>query len=796
MLHLNLIENLWRDLLYAARGLRRSPAIVISALLSLGFGIGVNTSIVFVAMEFFFNHPSARDPKSLVVVRLGNSLAREPLIDSLRASGLFAEVAGENTQKLANFNDGTATIQIYDAYTTKNYFTMLGAPMLYGRGYTLTDQNEVVILSYHFWQKHFLGDRTVVGRTINLDGRACHVVGILPEEHRTLTGYGLSPDVYQPPWLDNVQFTIYARRKPDMPLQQTRVGLEVIARRMDATPSLPHNLRYIENLSVFPITGYESLARDEGMLPLQFFFGLLFIVVALILLIACANVAISMLARASARRGEIAVRLALGVSRPRLLQQFLTESLLLTTMCTVFGLLLSRLTGPVIAAIEQSLPGVPIHLQLSPDWRLLVYSTLLTAVAASVCGLFPALQFRKISITSYLGRGQKLRLQKALVIVQIATSVIVLATGFLFLHNLLRASSINPGFDVRHTLRAEINLPPTQYGKPERRINYIREVLHQIATLPGIECAAASKWTPFNGGEGYSIDITFPDNGQQREAAFNFNAVTAAYFRTMAIPIYSGRTFSETEAGVNQVIVNQSFVERYLGGRNPIGTFFRGWGGKRTDSRIVAVVGNTKTGTIGENEQPQLYGALDANKDDELTVQLQIRSTISPNLQIEAIRRVLHRIEPLAGAKVQTMNSAIAFAFLPSQLGAGVLGLFGALGLLLAAVGINAIVAYSVVQRTREIAIRFAVGATRTDIFRMVLRDAARLTLIGASIGLLAALLVTQPLAMFLVPGVKPTDPFTYAAVMLIIISTGLIAAFGPTRRANRVDPNTALRYE
>ncbi len=672
---------------------------------------------------------------------------------------------------------------------------MLGAPMLYGRGYTPGDQNEVVVLSYHFWQQHFLGDPSVVGRMIDLDGRACSVVGILPEGHRSLAGYGLSPDLYQPAWLNNSIFTIYARLKPDMSLQQARIGLKVVARRMDAAPSHPHSLRYVDNFSVSPMEGYESLARDE-VLPLEMFFALLLMVAALIVFIACLNVAMSLLARASARRVEITVRLALGVSRPRLLQQFLAESLLLTTICSGFGLLLSRLTVPVIAMIEHSLPGVPIHLQLNPDWKLLAYSAILTALATLVCGMLPVLQFRNASVTPYPAPGRKLRLQKALVVIQVSTSVLILATGFLFLHNLFKANSISPGFDVHHTLRAEISLPPTQYGKPGKKMKYVRKVLNQIASLPGVECASAAKWTPFNGWEGYSLDITFPDSGQQRPVVFNFNAVTPAYFRTMAIPIRSGLTFSEAEAGVSQVIVNQSFVEHYLRGREAVGTVFRGWGGKTADSRIVAVVGNTKTGTIGEDDQPQLYGSLDENKDDGLTVQFQIRSVIPPSLQMEAVRRVLYRVEPLAGARVQTMNRAIAFAFLPSQFGAGILGLFGALGLLLAAVGIHAVVAYSVVQRTREFGIRVAVRATRADIFRMVLRDASRLTFIGASIGSLAALLVTQPLAMFLVPGLKPTDPLTYAAVMLIILSTGLIAAMGPTCQANRVDPSTALRHE
>ena len=607
-------------------------------------------------------------------------------------------------------------------------------------------------------------------------------------------GFGMAPDVYQPWWLETVQLAIYARLKPDMSLKQARAGLEIVVRRMDA--GLPaERSKYARNISVSPVTGFERFAGGGGLLSLSIFFALLLMVVGLVLLIACANVAILLLARGSARRGETAVRLALGVSRPRLLQQFLAESVLLATLGTAFGLLLSRLTGILIAAIEPLLAG-PIHLQLTPDWRLLLYSALLMAIATIVCGLFPAWQSWRVSITPNLARGQKSRLQSVLVVLQIATSVIILAAGFLFLHNLLRTNSISPGFDVRHTLHAEINLPPNQYRNPQRRVAYVQQALRQIGALPGIECAAAAKWTPFNGYEGYGVTLKFPDSGQQNSVFYVWNAVTPAYFRTMNVPIYSGSTFSETEQGVKHVVVNQAFVERYLAGRLRVGTVFEGVYDTMTTSRIIAVVGNTKTRTLGEEEQPQLYESFNETKDDNLSIKIEARSAISAALQIEPIKHALYRVEPLAGVKVQTVNASIGFAFLPSKLGAGALGALGVLGLLLTTVGIYAVVAYSVMQRRREIGIRIAVGATRADISWMVFRDAAQMTFIGLSVGLFAAFFITRPLAMFLVPGLKPTDPLTFGAVVAAMILTGMIAAFGPARHANRIDPNVALRYE
>ena len=789
----NFIENIGRDLIFAARGFRRSPALAISALVSLGLGIGVNTAIFSLGMEFLFSQPSVRDARSLLEVRLGGSSnSPEDTINSLKASGLFADVTGENIDAYANFNNGTETSRVFDVYTTNNYFNMLGVPMLQGRGFIPADSKEVVVLSYRFWQRYFHGDPAVVGRAINLDGRACTVVGILPEHHRTLIGLGLSPDVYQPRWLETTELVIYARLKPDMSIQQARAGLEIVAKRIDAGLPAEHR-KYAQNIKVAPVVGYERFFGEPQLVPISVFFALLWMVVGLVLLIACVNVAILLLARGSARRGEIAVRLALGVSRARLLQQFLAESVLLAILGAGLGLLLSQATVKLLAAVEIPVP-VPIHLQITPDWRLLIYSAVLTGLATIVCGLFPAWQSLKVSITRDLTRERKSRLRSALVVAQIAISVIVLTTGFLFLRNLVNANSISPGFDVRHTVHVEINLPAGRYSKDEKKAQYVERVLREIEALPGIERVAAATVTPFNGNETWGVRLKFADTGQEANVQFKGSAVTPGYFQTMNIPVYAGRTFSGKIDGEQEVIVNRLFAQRYLGNRDVVGTTFS-WHAGQT-YRVVGVVEGTKTWTIGEEPQPQLYLSFAQVKDERLGLRMVVRSLIPPAQQLEPIRRTLHRIDPMAGVEVKTMYASIGLAFFPSQIGAGLLGSIGILGLLLATIGLYAVVAYSVVQRTREIGIRIAVGATRNDISRMVLRNAARLTLTGSAIGLFAALFITRPLAMFLVPGLKANDPLTFGAVVAVMILTGLIAAAGPTRRALKVDPNTALRYE
>lgn len=791
----NFLENLWRDLVYATRGLRRLPVLVASALLSLGLGIGVNAAMFSLGLELLFSQPSVRDANSLVSIRLaGSSNAPMEAIEFLRRSGLFQDVAGEELEAFSNFNDGNETHRLFSVYTTRNFFTMLGTPMLYGRGIIPGDPKEVTVLSYRFWRRYFRGDPSVIGRAVNLDGRACTVVGILPEHHRTLIGFGFSPDIYLPRWLDTTTLEIYARLKPGMSRGEVLAGVDTVARRMDVAMPLPQG-KYAQGIRVTPIAGYARFAEVPEFMPIGFFFLALLLIVGLVLLIACVNVAILLLTRGSARRNETAIRLALGGSKTRLLQQFLTESMLLALMGTLFGIALAQITASLLARIELPLP-LPIHLQITPDWRLLAYAAALATVATLVCGLLPASQSLKAAITPDLARESRSAFRNTLVAAQIALSVVVLTTGFLFLRNLVNANSISPGFDVRHTVRADVNLPPGRYDFPKDKTRYVAAVLEQLEALPGIESVAAARLTPFTDNVKFAAQLRFPDNGDTKRAYFKWNAVTPFFFRTLDIPLLRGSTFSTTLHGERVIIVNQTFVDRYLGGRQPIGTLVNWTPSENTEYRIVGVVGDTKTMTIGEDAQPQLYEPLAQIDNDRLRIQFVLRSAISPALQLEPVRRVLHRIDPMAAAEVVTEYSSIGLAFLPSQVGAVLLGSVGVLGLLLATVGLYGVMAYAVMRRTREIGIRMAVGASRTNISGMILRNVSLLTLSGSAVGLFLAWFVTKPLAMFLVPGLKPSDPLGFGAVLAVMIAMGLLAAWGPVHRAMSIDPNSALRYE
>ena len=786
----NFMENLWRDLAYAARGLRRSPLLVVTALLSLGLGIGVNAAMFSLGVEFLFSEPSVRDASSLVLVQIGgNSHSSHQALEFLASSGLFADTTGENEEVISNFNDGTETRPVFSMVTTKNYFTALGLPVLHGRGILPDDPDEVVVLGYHFWQKQFRGDLSIVGRAMNLDGRLCTVVGILPEHFRTLIGFGYTPDIYMPRYLDSTVMAIYARRKPGMSIAAARAGVSTVTKRMDV--EMPGPYKFADDLRVTPVAGIARMRSQPELGAIAAFFALLLAVTALVLLIACVNVASLLLARATTRRREIAIRLAIGASRGRLLQQLLADSVLLSILGTGFGLALAEVSAILLARIHLPLP-IPIRLQVEPDWRLALYGALLATVAVLASGLLPAWQSMRQSLSPGLHRERKMRLRRTLVAVQIAISVIVLTTGFLFLRNLIHSTAISPGFDVLHTVRAKVNLPSQRYRGTREKSEYFNTVVDALAALPGVESAAAARTLPFNDANRFGIELEFPDTHEKKHVEFHWNAVTADFFRAMSIPFLQGATFSSTEHGQNPVIVNRAFVQRFLGNRQPLGTVFK-W---VVDRRIVGVVEGTKTITLGEDPQPQMYEWLNESDNDRREIEFVLRSAIPPALQLDPVRRTLHAIEPMAGAEVNTLYSSIGLAFLPSQVGALLMGSTGLLGLLLAMVGLYGVMAYSVALRTREIGVRVAIGASRGNIARLLLGDSARMTLAGVAAGLLLALLLTKPLAMFLVPGLKPTDPLNFAVVAGAMLATGLAATWGPIRRAFKIDPNSALRED
>jgi predicted permease len=788
------IENLWRDLIYGVRTVARSRALVVTALLSFGLGIGVNAVVFSLAVELLLSQPSVTDASSLVSVRLGgNSHAPFVALDFLRRSGMFQDVVGDNAELLMNFDNGTETRPVLATAVTKNYFTALGVPVAHGRGILPDDPSDVAVIGDRFWRRRFNGDLSIVGSHISLEGRPFTVVGILPPVHRTLVGFGLEPALYVPRYLDETMLAIYARLKPGTGLDEARARLKAVATRLDEVA--PREMKYADALHVAPVAGFNRLNEERELLPIGLFFLALLVVAALVLFIACVNVTGLLLARASARRRELAIRLSLGASRGRLLQQLLVESALLAGAGALFGLVIAQVTATLLARVQLPIP-IPIRLMVETDWRVLIYAMILTVAATLFAGLLPAWQAVRESISRDLHRARKLRVRRVLVVGQVAVSLVILGAAFLFLRNLVAARQMGPGFDLTHTLRAEVNLPSDRYTTPERLRSYIERTLPELEALPGISAVAAARIIPFTDSTRFTSGMTFPDTGEKIEVNFSWNAVSADFFRVMGIPVLEGRAFTTADRGSDLIVtVNRTFVNRYLGGRAAVGRTFL-WGDGTEPFRIVGVVEGTKTMTVGEDDMPQLYQPLAQITNDRRRLQFVLRSRTSPASQVAAVRSTLRRLEPSAGTQVEPLYSSIGLAFLPSQVGAMLFGAIGLLTLVLAATGLYGMMAYSVARQTQEIGIRMAIGATRSDISQMVLREAVTLVAAGSVIGVGMALLVMRPLAMFLVASLTPADPLSLGGVVVVLTLTALAASLGPVCRAARVDPATTLRYD
>jgi predicted permease len=790
--HFTAIENAWRDLRYAVRGLRRSRGLVLSALLSLGFGIGVNVAMFSLVTSVLLGTPSIVAPNEWVGLRLGGSShAPRDVVEELRRSGAFREVVGEREESSVNWDTGTETRPLYAVDTTSNYFAGLGIPMLHGRGYSVDEPREVVVLSHRFWRDALGSDPAIVGRALRLDGRMFTVTGVLPPRHRTLIGMGFSPDLYLPQFRSGAGVQIYARLEPGTSADAARSRAEAIAVQLDRTHP---GEEYARNVVATPVAGRARLAATNSRM-LVLFSAVLLAVVGLVLLLACVNVAGLLLARAAGRTEEMAVRLALGASRARLLQQLLAESLVLAVLGLACGFVLRQLLAWGAERIALPLP-VPVRLHLDLDIRVLAYSVVLMFLASLAAGVLPAWQATRESLAVAGRRGGRLRLRRGLVVAQVAVAFVVLTTSVLFLRNLFEAGRISTGFDTLQTVRADVHLPYERYEDPGRSRAFVDNALQALAATPGIRASAAAYLVPLTDSADYRRFLTFADSGERVDVKVQWNAVSSRYFEAMSIPFVSGYTFAgRADSAATPVIVNREWVRRYSPQRAAVGRTFR-HDNAATIYRIVGVVEGTKNRTLGEDPLPQLYEHLALKGIERSRVQLIAKVTGPPALAVPAVAAALRNIEPAAGTTVEPMAASMALALLPSQVGAMMLGSLGLLGLGLAAIGLYGVIAYSVTRRSREIGIRIAIGARRSSIVRLVLSEAVWLVGTGAVMGMAAALLLTRPLAAFLVPGVGPTDPVSYGAVLVALTLTALLASAAPVLRAIRVAPTHALKAE
>ncbi len=794
------LQDLSSDLRYSARALRRNPAFSLTAIFCLALGIGANTTIFSLTSSFLFSLPSCRDASSLIAIwEGGNSASSITDYKFLRNSHIFDGMAGINPEHEVNWRDGGRTSRLYAGLVTDDYFGVLGVPFHLGRGIA-PGETDTAVLSDRLWRGRFLADRSVLGRKIVLDGRLYTVVGVLPANHRTIVGFGFSPEIYVPAVHDDDFVQFYARLPKGMSMAAARTRLQSVFQQLDHVYP-KEGWKRAAQVRITGVTGMDVLAGDM-MGPVLAFFGMLLIVVGLVLLIACANVASLLLARAASRSQELAIRLSLGASRMRIVRHLLAESMLLAVLGAIAGLLIDIVCADLVGKLRLPLP-IPIQLVMTPDWRLFLYCALVAILSALISGLMPALKAVQKDVNQALKSGQRQTerswgLRSALVAGQLAVSIMLLATGFLFIHNLLRATSMNPGFDTHHTIWAYMRLAPGHYKDRVKQSAFVENALGRLRALPGVEAAAITRRVPLNDNCHTQLDLSTDLSPTPMRVSYECINVSPDYFRAIGIPLLRGREFSVRDRKGSQpvAIVNETFARTVFGNRSPLGHTITILNPISIRTMlVVGLVKDSKYFTLGEKQRLALYEPY-FFYDEPVDLNFIVRAYGSPSPQVKPVTDLLGRLDPSAAIETKPMIQSLGLALLPSQAGAAMLGAMGVLSLALAAIGLYGIVLYAISRRTREIGLRVALGATPASILGIVCRYSFALAGAGMIVGLALAFFATRPLAMFLVPGLSPSDPAAFLAVVAVLGAVALLATIPPAVRALRVDPMTALRYE
>ena len=657
------------------------------------------------------------------------------------------------------------------------------------------------MLSYRTWRSMFGEDPAVLGRKLILDGRIYTVAGVLPADHRSIAGFGLSPEVYIPVLHDDEYVQFYARMPKGMNIPLARERVRSATEQLDRVHP-KEGWKRVNQVRVTGVTGFDVL-NQEIPGAVSGFFAMLLVVVGMVLLIACTNVASLLLARASSRSHELAIRLALGAGRRRIVRHLLAESLLLSCLGAVAGLIINLSCARLIRNLTLPVP-VPIEIVVLPDWRLLWYSLGAVLVSALLCGLIPALKAVRRDVNNTLKQEEHQvqrtwNLRSVLVAGQLAVSIVLLATGLLFVHNLLRATSMNPGLDAQHTIWAYMRLVPDRYKDVDqnKQMTLVRSALERLRSVPGVESASITDRVPLNDNCVVGTTLRTDIPGPPVHVEYQCTRVGPDFFRTIGIPVLRGREYVESDQKGSQpvAIVNESLARAIFGKMNPVGHVIQT---DFTDDKprlIVGVVKDSKYFTLSEKQRMALYEPYFA-REEAVNLHFLVRTTSIPAAYVKPISDLLSGLDPTAVVETKPMSESLGLALLPSRAAAAMLGTMGLLGLVLAAIGLYGVLLYSVSSRTREIGLRVALGASPADVLSIILRHSMALVGSGVAAGLALAFLAMQPLALFLVPGISTFDSATFLGVIAVLSTVALVATLAPVLRALRVDPMIALRYE
>lgn len=838
------MNRLWQDLRFALRMLRKSPGFTVVAILTLALGIGANTAIFSLLNAVMLQSIPVRNPEQLMVLRwsahgrpqdsgngsfgdcpwtnwtdnfAGGCSFSYPAFQLIRSHELgFSSVAAfAGPARVDLTGNGTANMAGAEL-VSGDYFQTLGVPAALGRTIQPDDAQEgaaaVAVLSYAYWQGAFGGDSHVVGRTVKLDGVPFTIVGVADASFTRLTPghtYDMwvplsqaKPPLWAPGSTDghNWWLVVIGRLKPGTTRQQAQTVASLLFRDTLVADKM---FKAEDQPEVAAIPAQKALAGIRTQLGLGQPLIILMTAVAILLLVSCANVAGLMLARATTREREMAVRLALGAGRTRLIRQLLTESVMLAFAGAALGVMIAYWGAAALTAFFSANSYSSVAINSSPDATVLGFTIAVAALTGILFGLAPALRSSRVNVGPVLkenagsisggsfGSRRRFGLGNALVVAQVALSVIVLAGAGLVVRSLANLENINPGFDTHNLLQFAIDPSLTGYYKTEQMGPLYRELQRKLSALPGVQ-AVSYGGTLLDGGL-WTDDVKIEGRADKGTVRSQMLAVGSDFFTTMKIPLLAGRTLTAQDMSSTQpvAVVNRAFVEKFLDKREPLGLHFGDDDPKDPQYEIVGVVGDTKYEDLRDEIRPTAFVPL---KEGE--AHFALRTAINPQALIPAVRKTVSELDnnlPLYEVKTQTER--IERLLFSERMVARLASLFGLTALALACIGLYGLLAYEVARRTREIGIRSALGAQRRDVLALIGRQGLALVICGALLGLAGALGVTRLLASLLY-GVTPSDPLTFAGVCLLLMLVAATACYIPARRAMRVDPMVALRYE
>jgi putative ABC transport system permease protein len=803
---------------YAIRTLRRSPGFTIIALLTLALGIGANTAILSFVNGVLLKPLPYRDPHGIVMVWEKppggdrNGISTLNFLDWKNQNTVFEHMAAINFGGNVTLTGAGQPEELQGVRVSASYFDIFGVQAVFGRTFAPDEdqlgKSQVVILSHRLWENRFGADPSIVGRTLTLSGKPCTVVGVMPAHSPFDRSYAQLwiPLSFEPRDMtrDYHWMLSFARLKPGVSLEKAQAGMDAIGARIAAA--------YPESNKGWGVTVERFEDRIVGPQLRRSLFVLLAAVGA-ILLIGCANLANLTLARGAAREREIAVRASLGAGAWRLIRQLLTENLLVAAAGGALGLALgyAMIRGLILLAPPFSLPS---EADVSIDPAILLFTLAVSLLTALLFGLAPAIHAARVDPASAMKEGGRsassgagrARLRSALIVAEVALAFVLLAGAGLLVGSFFRMLHVDTGFTSTNVTTARLPIARDRFAHPEQLLQYVRLLDDRLRAAPGVRDVAFSNVLPMQGwGDGMPFLVAghaFVDRANRR-ACF-YKRVTGSYFRTLEIRLLRGRTFTDrdTRGGAPVIVINEEMARRYFKGEDPLGKriliqeilYGQPGLGPEIPWEVVGIVGDEQTGSLIDTKSPGVYVTFDQSPTNDLNMVL--RASLDPRMLTSAIHAAVHAVDKdQAIADLETLEQIKSGTVSSDRMQTMLLAIFAALALLLAAIGIYGVISYSVTQRTHELGIRAALGASRGSLLGMVILRGMQLTLIGLAIGAAGALALTRLLASLLF-GISPRDPVTLIGVAAVLSAVALLACYIPARRAAAVDPLVALRYE